>query len=1022
MLASVEASAQSVVVNKYFDSGDGAGIGDAVELLVVQDGLDMRGMIIKDFSGNMGGDGGGKYQFSTNALWSGVRAGTLIVLRFSSTSTEDTIAGGEDFNLDIRLSNATYFTNLGGSFNLSTTDMAMIKATGSDPAGVTGSIHVLAGGTAGSQFTSAPTPKLITSLTAGANFFIYANNSTSTLADFNGTDATGHATGLTFGSGNNATNTAYINSLRSSGPVTEPTIQASGVQFTNVAATSLTLSWTNGNGASRIVLARQGSAVDAAPADGTSYTASGTFGNGSQIGTGNFVVYAGSSNSVNVTGLSPATNYYFAVFEYNGFGVNSDYLTASPATGNVTTASAFTVSGNIVNGGANLSGITVTLTGGASPLTTTTDASGNYSFADVAAGGNYTVTASSNLFNLTPASQTLNNLNGNATANFTASSKIIISEFRFHGVDPDGEGALIASTNEYVELYNNSDDNIDISGWSVVASDNPASARFTVAGTFASGTTKIPARGHYLLAGASYSLAACAAADASLGADIPDNAGVALFSSTTSFTGATRMDSVGFGNVSDALFKESAGLTPASGTSTDGEYAFVRKATTTSMQDTGDNAADFIFVSTDGGSYDGIASVLGAPAPENLASPTTKFGNLVYPSYVDPLVASSAAPNRVRSGSGNSGTLTIRRRFTNSTGSPVTRLRFRIYDVTTLGSPGGGAGSGQADLRAVTSGDTTVTITGGGSVPVLGTTLEQSPQQPNGGGINSTLSVSTIELGQPLADGSSINVQYVLNVALIGRFRFFVNVEALAQSSNVNLTMGNPSGATPDVNQPHNYLMEKLNYVLAYDRDRGEPIWTSWHLSAADLGSAPRQNDFRADTTLPAGWYQVQSTDYTNSGYTRGHMTPSADRTATIADNSAVFLMTNMIPQTSANNGGPWNDLEIYSRSLATAGAELYIISGGSGNLGTFANGHVVIPNQTWKVIIVIPSGDNDVSRVNTATRTIAVIMPNTTTVNADWRSYRVSVDQVEALTGFDFFSNVPVPIQNVIEASVDNQ
>jgi len=59
---------------------------------------------------------------------------------------------------------------------------------------------------------------------------------------------------------------------------------------------------------------------------------------------------------------------------------------------------------------------------------------------------------------------------------------------------------------------------------------------------------------------------------------------------------------------------------------------------------------------------------------------------------------------------------------------------------------------------------------------------------------------------------------------------------------------------------------------------------------------------------------------------------------------------------------------------------------------------------------------------VTTSTRTIAVVVPNSGTIGPDWRSYRVSVDQVEGMTGFDFFSNVPASIQSVIEASVDNQ
>ncbi len=246
-----------------------------------------------------------------------------------------------------------------------------------------------------------------------------------------------------------------------------------------------------------------------------------------------------------------------------------------------------------------------------------------------------------------------------------------------------------------------------------------------------------------------------------------------------------------------------------------------------------------------------------------------------------------------------------------------------------------------------------------------------------------------------------------------------------------HLAMGNPSGAVTDTNVPNNYLMSKDQYALSYSRDKGEPNWVSWHLDPNWLGSAPRQNNYRADTTLPAGWYQVQGTDYSGSGFDRGHMCPSGDRTRSIPDNSATFLMTNFIPQASNNNQGPWNDLENYCRTLVSAGNELYIISGGAGQGGTgsngfattITNGHVVVPAQTWKVIIVLTQGSgNDAARVTTNTRTIAVIMPNSNTINPDWKTYRVSVDQVEALTGYDFFSNVPTNIQAVIEATVDNQ
>ena len=231
-----------------------------------------------------------------------------------------------------------------------------------------------------------------------------------------------------------------------------------------------------------------------------------------------------------------------------------------------------------------------------------------------------------------------------------------------------------------------------------------------------------------------------------------------------------------------------------------------------------------------------------------------------------------------------------------------------------------------------------------------------------------------------------------------------------------HLVMGNPSNAATDVNQPLNYLLAKPQYAVGYNRDRGIPNWVSWHLDASWIGSAARQDDFRPDDTLPSGWYHVQSTDYTGSGFDRGHHSPSADRTRSVPDNSATFLMTNMMPQAPGNNQGPWANLEDYCRSLISGGNELYIIAGGVGT-----GGKVTVPEYTWKVIMVLPVGDNDVSRVDANTRTIAIIMPNVDSVRPDsWQKYLATVDQVEALTGYDFFSNVPVDIQASIESRLD--
>jgi len=120
----------------------------------------------------------------------------------------------------------------------------------------------------------------------------------------------------------------------------QPATQASAVNFTNVTDSGFTVNWTSGNGAKRLVLIRSGSAVNAPPVDGTSYSAAAVFGNGSQIGTGNYVVYSGTGNSVIVTGLAAATVYHVAIYEFNGAAGTENYLTTTAATGSRTTLNA----------------------------------------------------------------------------------------------------------------------------------------------------------------------------------------------------------------------------------------------------------------------------------------------------------------------------------------------------------------------------------------------------------------------------------------------------------------------------------------------------------------------------------------------------------------------------------------------------------------------------------------------------------------------------------------------------------
>lgn len=253
--------------------------------------------------------------------------------------------------------------------------------------------------------------------------------------------------------------------------------------------------------------------------------------------------------------------------------------------------------------------------------------------------------------------------------------------------------------------------------------------------------------------------------------------------------------------------------------------------------------------------------------------------------------------------------------------------------------------------------------------------------------------------------------------------------QALSATRDNNMAMGNPSGATASTSDPDNYLMVKPQYALSYNNSRGTANWVSWHLSSAWKGSAPRADTFNADALVPDGWVKAYTGWYTSTGFDRGHMCPSDDRDASTDDNEATFLMTNILPQAPDNNRLTWKALEDYARALVDDGNELYIIAGPSGIGGTGSSGtentlhsgDITVPAYFWKVIVVLPVGSSDVSRVTSSTRVIAVKMPNNQGVDAKpWGDYRVSVDSLETLTGYNFLSKVSAGVQSAIEAGVD--
>lgn len=428
-------------------------------------------------------------------------------------------------------------------------------------------------------------------------------------------------------------------------------------------------------------------------------------------------------------------------------------------------------------------------------------------------------------------------IDNNSSTAFTAvtgpfAGDLVISEFRLRGPGAGGggdrsgkDGLSNPASDEFIEIYNNTGGphlvaSASGTGYAIVASDGVL--RCTIPNN-----TIIPKNGHFLCVNSGgYSLSAypagngtTATGDASYTTDIPDNAGIALFNNNSGedYSLAARLDAVGSTSEANTLYKEGTGypaLTPFNI-----DYSFYRDncgrqglvssqqpcTITTGVIDTDNNATDFIFVDTNGTSA-GAGQRLGAPGPENLSSPVENNAQYAV-TLLDPCVNGSAAPNQIRNltsdpaNNSTFGTIELRRTITNNSVNPATRLRFRVTQQTTFPAP-----SGTADLRLRTSSDASATVnsqpcgSGTTEATVNGTTLEQPPSQPNGGGFNSTVSAGAVgpgvlqgpkgsiggvgggpkgAVGNPLNPNSSINVGFLWGVQQTGRFRVTLNVEVL---------------------------------------------------------------------------------------------------------------------------------------------------------------------------------------------------------------------------------------------------
>lgn len=206
-------------------------------------------------------------------------------------------------------------------------------------------------------------------------------------------------------------------------------------------------------------------------------------------------------------------------------------------------------------------------------------------------------------------------------------------------------------------------------------------------------------------------------------------------------------------------------------------------------------------------------------------------------------------------------------------------------------------------------------------------------------------------------------------------------------------------------------VKEYTGFTVSFNPAHHVPNYVAWELTGAEVaGDVPRRSNFRADDAVPGS---ATLADYRNSGFDRGHMAPAADMKWSIEAMDDSHFLTNMCPQTHQLNGGRWQTLEDKCRQWAARDSAIIIIAGpilSDDNLETIGVSGVTVPDRFFKIVY---------SPFVEPQRAIAFIMPNFPPIDG-LEACATSIDNVEAITGFDFFAELPDELENALEGSAN--
>lgn len=245
----------------------------------------------------------------------------------------------------------------------------------------------------------------------------------------------------------------------------------------------------------------------------------------------------------------------------------------------------------------------------------------------------------------------------------------------------------------------------------------------------------------------------------------------------------------------------------------------------------------------------------------------------------------------------------------------------------------------------------------------------------------------------------------------------------LRLDGNPNLPGNIPSSSISEI------ILSRQQYVISYDKTKRSPLWAAWKVESNSMGNSGRTNSFSQDLELEnyleqtSKFHAVDSYEYKDSCFDRGHQVPSADRTDKKENNEKTFLMSNMVPQTPFLNRVIWEHLESKTREIVKSGKKVFIVAGPvyDQNFGSIGpNKDINIPSKNFKIVFILDLNQAP-EQINRNTPHISVLMPNvlasgerpldnmkelcnpdpgSSTDKDDWKKYQVSIEDIEKISG----------------------